>query len=71
MVYADDPCVPIWKCLATIDSIFVGQDHDVSVRMGIGGLFYPACIVCRGPEPNGLVMIYSVVINYNTVVFKG
>ena len=45
------------------------QDYDVRVRMGFGELFYPAYVVCRGPEPDGLVIVYSVVYDDDTVAF--
>jgi hypothetical protein len=66
MVYPNDSGMPVWECWVAICPIFMRQDHDVCL-MGLGRLFYPACVVCGGPEPNGLVIIYSVFINDNAI----
>jgi hypothetical protein len=69
MVYSNDPCVPIRTCHMIIHCLFMGQDHDVHVCMGFGGFFYPASIVCCGPEPDSLVIIHLVLMDDDTVTF--
>jgi hypothetical protein len=40
--------------------------HNVHL-MGLGGLFYPVCIVCGGSKPNSLVFIQTILIDDNAV----
>jgi hypothetical protein len=47
----------------------MGQDHDVCVRMGFGRFFYPASIVCCGPELDSLVIVHLVLMDDDTVTF--
>ena len=47
----------------------MGQDHYVRMCTGFGELFYPAYVVCRGPEPDGLVIVNSVFVDNDAVAF--
>ena len=67
MIYSDNPCVPVRKRCAAIHFIFMRQDYYV--RVGFGGLLYPAYVVCRGSEPDGLVIVHLVFYDNDTVVF--
>ena len=44
LVDPDDSCMPVLECRVVISPIFMRQDHHVWL-MGLGGLFYPTCIL--------------------------
>ena|ERR1700761_2540696 len=64
VIYADYSCVPVRKCRFVV---LVGEDHDVWMGPGVGQLFQSLCVVCRRHEPDGLVFVYSIVIDDDNV----
>ena len=69
VVDSNDPGVPVRERRVTVFIFFMRQDHDVGVCTGVRRFLHPACIICRGPEADGLVDVHHIPMKNDAVAF--